>query len=37
MGDSKFIPYVGGSIWDESYKKPAIFKGPFKWETIIVE
>ena len=37
MYDSKFIPYVGGSIWDESYKKPAIFKGPFKWETIIVE
>jgi hypothetical protein len=37
MYSSQFVPYVGGTIQDEGYKKPAIFKGPFNWETLIVE
>lgn len=37
MYSSTFVPYVGGSVWDEGYKKPAVFKGPFTWETIIVD
>lgn len=37
MYSSTFVPYVGGSIKDGYRDKPAIFKGPFNWETIIVE